>query len=259
MNPWNPPAGIGNDHGSAPEKGQSLEEHVRKTWAWVLSGRLSEDVFGMMLPPPEPLQGPSEQLDLLNGPDLLGRTQSPEEMRPNFVDIWDLGALGKALDMHDSRNLRNPVHDSDASRPISNGTASLVARDDRKRGKIHMQVRDPSATFRPTTVLVECPLKCYRHLSPAVQLVSFADRNSPENTTLQQIFQDIGSMNAVIPSQYTASNIEALKLAAGQKPSMAALAMAKQSVRVKYDVQTDSEDTMHNRSVALIGYYTTEL
>ncbi|KAF8457205.1 hypothetical protein BGX38DRAFT_1159755 [Terfezia claveryi] len=250
MNPWNPPAGIANGSGVAPEKGQSLEEHVRKTWALVLSDRFEEKPPAMM---PGPLQDPNKQLGLFNSPGPSGRTRRPKVQpsrapRPGSVDIRDLDGLNKALDQRGSQGLRSQVHDSGVS-PIPNGTTNLVASDDNlvasddnRNHKFHKQARGPStamSTYTQTTALVDRQLRCYRHLLPAVQLFSIKDRKDPQYDSLRQIFQDVDNIVSSKPSQHTASSIESVTMAAGQG-STAALEMAKQSIRVKYGVQTEN-------------------
>ncbi|KAF8427353.1 hypothetical protein EV426DRAFT_699177 [Tirmania nivea] len=240
MNPWNSPAGTGR--GVAPEEAQSLEEHVRRTWAWVLSNRFGERPPAMMP------QDPNMQLGLFNGPGLAGGTQHPEEvqqsttLRPN---IYDVNALHKALDKYGSRNQRNVLHDFGVYRQISNGTFEVVAPDNTSNHEIHIQARGPSTnpgTLPPTAALVECPHECYCDHPPSVQLSSFEDRNAPHNEALQQIFQVVENIVSLTPSQYTASTIQPQTLATGQR-SVTALAMAKRSVRVKYGIQT--ENIMH--------------
>jgi len=238
MNPWNSPTDIAIDSGVAPARGQSLEEHVRQTWAWVLSDRFEEEPPAVVL---RPFQDPDEKLGLFNGPGLSGRTQRPEEVqpsttpRPGFVDIWDLDALNKALDERGLRNLRTQVHNSG----ISNGTASWGALDNSSNHKTRIHARGSSTTTQPTTALVECPPIRYHHLPPSAQLPSFGGRNAPQNDALRQIFQDVDNIVSSTPSQHTPSNIESLTMATGQG-SAAALEMAKQSIRVKYGIQTEN-------------------
>ncbi|RPB25425.1 hypothetical protein L211DRAFT_848264 [Terfezia boudieri ATCC MYA-4762] len=244
MNPWNPPTDDNtNGSGVAPEKGQSLEEHVRKTWALVLSDRFEEKPPAMM---PRALQDPNKQLGLFNSPGPSGRTQHSKVQprttpRAGSVDIGNLDRLNKALDQRGSPGLRSQVHDSGVS-PIPNGTTTLVASDKHRNHQIHKQARGPSttmSTFTQTTALVDCPLRRYRHLLPPVQLFSIKDRNDPQYDSLRQIFKDVDNIVSSTPSQHTASSIESATTAAGQG-SAAALEMAKQSIRVKYGVQTEN-------------------